>query len=155
MWHKIQLIGNLTHDPDPKYTKNENKLVVRIPMAVNDWDDNTIWVNVTAWEKLGEVCNEWLSKGDLIFVEGRVNYDKETGEMRIWEDNDGYFRSKLEVNAREVKFLKLKKSKNDVQRGGGSPRQSSRPRARSGGRGRDNRPRSSGRQEGVRDDIPF
>ena len=67
--------------------------------------EETIWIRVSAWGKLAEVCNQYLSKGRLVLVEGRLNPDKDTGGPRIWEGNDGQARASFEVVAQTVKFL--------------------------------------------------
>ncbi len=142
--HKVQIIGNLTHDPEGQWV-GDDKFVCHFPVAVNNrFDESTMWVRVTAWEGLGEVCNEHLSKGNKVFVEGRIDYDTETGELKVWEDKEGFARCKLEIIAKEVEFLTPKGE-------GGGGRTSSKKRSR----GRTKTRRTSKKQEGVRKDIPF
>jgi len=111
--NKVFLIGNLTRDPELKYTANGTG-IVRFGLAVNRTynlrgnprDPNnqdgekkeTCFLDITAWDKLAEVCNEHLSKGRLIFVEGRLQYQS-------WESDDGTKRSKIEVVAQNIQFL--------------------------------------------------
>jgi single-strand DNA-binding protein len=81
--NRVQLIGRLGKDPDSKYTPTGKK-VCHFSLAVsNRWKDKngeiketTEWVNIEAWGRLGEVCHEYLKKGSLIFVEGRLKTDK-------------------------------------------------------------------------------
>ena len=81
--NRVQLIGNLGRDPESKYTPTGKK-VCHFSLAVsNRWKDNngetketTEWVNIEAWGRLGEICQEYLKKGSLIFLEGRLKTDK-------------------------------------------------------------------------------
>ena len=91
--NRIQLIGRLGRDPESRYTPT-GKRVVQFSLAVsNRWKseagemkESTEWINVEAWERLGEVCHEFLQKGSLIFVEGRLKIDRyeEKGEPRFF-----------------------------------------------------------------------
>jgi len=81
--NRVQLIGRLGKDPESRFTPNGNK-VAQFSLAVsNRWKDksgetkeSTEWVNVEAWGRLGEVCQEYLKKGSLIYLEGRLKTDK-------------------------------------------------------------------------------
>lgn len=81
--NRVQLIGRLGRDPESKFTPTGKK-VCHFSLAVsNRWKDksgevkeSTEWVNIEAWGRLGEVCQEYLKKGSLIFVEGRLKTDK-------------------------------------------------------------------------------
>jgi single-strand DNA-binding protein len=91
--NRVQLIGRLGKDPESKFTPSGKK-VTHFSLAVsNRWKDkngemkeSTEWVNVEAWERLGEVCQEYLKKGSLIFLEGRLKTDKyeDKGETRYF-----------------------------------------------------------------------
>lgn len=93
--NRVQLIGRLGKDPDSKYTPTGKK-VCHFSLAVsNRWKDKngetketTEWVNIEAWGRLGEICQEYLKKGSLIFVEGRLKTDKyedrENGETKYF-----------------------------------------------------------------------
>jgi len=105
--NKVLLIGNLTNDPEVKYTKSGNP-VASFGLAVNrkyKRDDEEIeevcYLNIVAWNRLAEVCAEYLTKGKSVFVEGRLNQNK-------WEEQDGGKRSRLEVVAKTVQFLSPK-----------------------------------------------
>jgi len=102
--NKVFLIGNLTRDPELKYTANGTG-IARFGLAVNRTYNSqdgekkeTCFVDITAWDKLAEVCNEHLTKGRLILVEGRLQYQS-------WESEDGTKRSKIEVVAQNIQFL--------------------------------------------------
>ena len=75
--NRVQLIGRLGKDPESKFTPTGKK-VAHFSLAVsNRWKDksgetkeSTEWVNIEAWGRLGEVCQEYLKKGSLVFLEG-------------------------------------------------------------------------------------
>jgi len=102
--NRVQLIGRLGKDPESKFTPTGKK-VAHFSVAVsNRWKsrdgeakESTEWVNVEAWDRLGEVCQEYLKKGSLVYIEGRLKTDKyeEKGETR-------YF---TKVVAQMVQFL--------------------------------------------------
>jgi single-strand DNA-binding protein len=81
--NRAQLIGRLGKDPESKFTPTGKK-VTHFSLAItNRWKSKegdakeyTEWVNVEAWGRLGEVCQEYLKKGSLVFVEGRLKTDK-------------------------------------------------------------------------------
>jgi single-strand DNA-binding protein len=81
--NRVQLIGNLGKDPESRFTPTGKK-VCHFSVAVsNRWKDkngemkeSVEWVNIEAWGRLGEVCQEYLKKGSLVFVEGRLKTDK-------------------------------------------------------------------------------
>ena len=65
----------------------------------------TVWFRVQTWGKLAEVCNQYLKKGGLVYVEGRLIPDKQTGSPRVWSKQDGTAGASFEVNAQTVRFL--------------------------------------------------
>jgi single-strand DNA-binding protein len=91
--NRVQLIGYLGKDPESKFTPTGRK-VTQFSVAIsNRWKSKegdakefTEWVNIEAWGRLGEVCNEYLKKGSLVFVEGRLKTDRyeENGEARYF-----------------------------------------------------------------------
>jgi single-strand DNA-binding protein len=91
--NRIQLIGNLGKDPETRYTPSGKK-VCTFSLAVNrrwksgegEIKESTDWFNVEAWGRLGEFCQEYLSKGRLVYVEGRVHTDRyeQGGEIRYF-----------------------------------------------------------------------
>jgi len=103
--NKVFLIGNLTRDPEMKYTSNGTG-IARFGLAVNrtynsqdgEKKEDTCFVDIVVWDKLAEVCSEHLAKGRLILVEGRLQYQS-------WESEDGTKRSKIEVVAQNIQFL--------------------------------------------------
>jgi single-strand DNA-binding protein len=67
--------------------------------------EEVTWYRVTAWRRLAEVCNEYLTKGRQVLVEGRLIPDPETGGPRVWTGKDGVARASFEVTASQVRFL--------------------------------------------------
>jgi single-strand DNA-binding protein len=112
MYHKIIIVGNLGRDPEMRYTPDGTP-VTNFSVATNRiWSNSdgsqaeeTIWFRVTAWRQLAELCNQYLSKGRQVLVEGRMTPDRETGGPRVWTGNDGQPRASFEVTALTVKFL--------------------------------------------------
>jgi single-strand DNA-binding protein len=91
--NRVQLIGRLGKDPEGKFTPTGKK-VAHFSVAIsNRWKSKegeskeyTEWVNVEAWGRLGEVCQEYLKKGSLVFIEGRLKTDRyeDKGEARYF-----------------------------------------------------------------------
>jgi single-strand DNA-binding protein len=103
--NKVMLIGNLTRDPDLKYTPG-NQAVCEIGLAVNrkyrtkegEDREETTFVDCEAWGKQAEVLKQYMTKGKPLFVEGRLKLD-------TWEDKDGGKRSKMRVVIENFQFL--------------------------------------------------
>jgi single-strand DNA-binding protein len=91
--NRVQLIGNLGKDPEIRFTPSGSK-VSTFSMAVNrSWKgrDGTVkkatdWFNIEAWGSLGEICQQYLHKGSLVFIEGRLQTDRyeHEGETRYF-----------------------------------------------------------------------
>ncbi len=105
MYQKTIIVGNLGRDPEMRYTPS-GTAVTNLNVAVNrKWtgrdgqqQEKTTWFRVAAWDKLAELCNQYLRKGSLVLVEGEV-------EARAWTTQEGEARASLELNARNVRFL--------------------------------------------------
>ncbi len=112
MYQKIIIVGNLGRDPEMRYTPS-GQPVTNFSMATSrKWTntdgtpgEETIWFRITAWGKLGETCNQYLSKGRQVLVEGRLRPDPNTGGPRIWTRQDGTAGASFEVTAFTVRFL--------------------------------------------------
>ena len=102
---KVILVGNLGSDPEMRYTPN-GKAVTSFSIATNrryttsggESKEETDWFRVSVWGKQAEQCNQFLSKGKQVYVEGRLH-------ARSWEGQDGQTRTSLEVTAERVLFL--------------------------------------------------
>ncbi|MEW6715983.1 MAG: single-stranded DNA-binding protein [Chloroflexota bacterium] len=91
--NRVQLIGRLGRDPESRYTPSK-KQVCSFSMAVNrTWRDregktkeSTDWFNVETWGKLAEICQKYLNKGRLVYIEGRLQTDRyeHEGETRYF-----------------------------------------------------------------------
>jgi single-strand DNA-binding protein len=103
--NKVQLIGNLTRDPETR-TTTSGQGVTSFGMATNrSWMDasgtrqeKAEFHNIIAWGKLGEICQQYLSKGRKAYIEGRL-------QTRDWEDKTGGKRSKTEIVAENMIML--------------------------------------------------
>lgn len=112
MFQRVTLIGNLGNDPELRYAPSGTP-VCSFSVATNErWTDQqgqlqerTTWWRISAWGRMGEVCNQYLSKGRRVYVEGTVVGDPETGGPRIWTDQNGQPRASFELRATTVKFL--------------------------------------------------
>ncbi len=103
-FNKVLLMGNLTRDPELRFTSNGSALA-KFGLAVNrkykageEWKEEVCFVDITVWGKQAENCAEYLSKGRPVFIEGRLQFSS-------WETDDGQKRNKLEVVANTVQFL--------------------------------------------------
>ena len=117
--NKVQFIGNLGRDPEMRFTPN-GKAVTNISVAVNRvWTGQdgqkqkiTTWYRVNTWDKRAETINNQLSKGDQVYVEGRLEVDPATGGPKIFTKQDGTASASFEVRAFDVHFLKVAKWEN-------------------------------------------
>jgi single-strand DNA-binding protein len=104
--NKVTLIGRLGRDPELKYTAS-GTAYCRFSMATDDsWTDKgsgerkekTEWHNIVAWERLAEICGQYLAKGRMVYIEGQI-------QSRQWEDQDGKKRTSFEIRARDMVML--------------------------------------------------
>jgi single-strand DNA-binding protein len=99
MYQKLIIIGNLGGDPNMRYTP-DGKPVTSFSVAVSDRKDETMWVRVSAWNKLAETCNQYLHKGSKVLVEGRLK-----AEPTVFQKKDGSYSTSYEMLADKVRFL--------------------------------------------------
>jgi len=112
MYHNTTVIGHVGRDPEMRYTPS-GQGVTDFSVAVNEqFTDSTgekvkktVWYKVTTWGKLAEVCNQYVHKGDRVFVTGRLQADPQTGGPRIWTAQDGTPRTSFDLTADTVRFL--------------------------------------------------
>lgn len=115
MWQKWFGVGYLGADPVMRFTP-QGKAVTDFRIAINGYDDSTMWVKVTVWDKAAENCNEYLSKGSLVLVEGRMDYDKDTGNPETYvSKKDGQTYASFGVTAHRVQFLITKNNGKEGQ----------------------------------------
>jgi single-strand DNA-binding protein len=148
--NKVILVGRLGRDPELKYTASGTPFC-RFSMATDEgWTDKgsgerterTEWHNIVVWDKLAEICNNYLTKGKMVYIEGSL-------QTREWDDQEGNKRKTTEIRARDMMMLG---SPSDGGGGGGSRRSSGPspgPETPGGGSG------ASGGSPITDDDIPF
>ena len=103
--NKVILVGRLGKDPELKYTQGGTP-VVKFSLATDEtWKDQsgekqqrTEWHNVVAWRKLAEICGQYLNKGKLVYIEGKL-------QTRSWDDKEGHKRYTTEVVADQMVML--------------------------------------------------
>ena len=104
--NKVILVGRLGRDPELKYTASGTAFC-RFSMATDDvWNDKgsgerqekTEWHNIVVWDRLAEICNQYLTKGRLVYIEGSL-------QTREWDDQEGNKRKTTEIRARDMVML--------------------------------------------------
>lgn len=111
--NKVILIGRLGKDPEVKYTPS-GAPVAKFSLATDEvfkdrtgeQQRRTEWHNIVVWNKLAEICGEYLTKGKQVYIEGSIR-------SRQWEDQSGNKRTAYEIVARDMKMLG---SKGDTER---------------------------------------
>ncbi len=120
MINKATIIGRLGRDPEIGYTPSGTAKANFSVATSEKWKDKTSgemqerteWHRVVAWGRLGEICGEYLAKGKLVYVEGRL-------QTRSWE-KDGITRYMTEIVANEMKMLEPRGASDTSGRGSGS-----------------------------------
>ena len=103
--NKVMIIGNLGRDPEMRYT-SAGRPVTTFTLAVSrSWNSadgerhsDTEWFNVVAWGNLAEICKQYLTKGQQVYIEGRL-------QTRKWDDKEGVKHTSVEVVANEMMML--------------------------------------------------
>ena len=103
--NKIIVIGNLGQDPEMRYTSSGQSVTSfsvasnrKYTTASGESREETEWFRVSAWGKLGETCNQFLTKGQQVYVEGRLS-------SRTYQTRDGETRFSNEITLNDVQFL--------------------------------------------------
>src|SRR5437016_1390990 len=147
--NKVILVGRLGRDPELKYTANGVPFC-RFSMATDDvWNDKssgerqerTEWHNIVVWDRLAEICNQYLTKGRLVYIEGSL-------QTREWDDQEGHKRKTTEIRARDMVML----GGNPGENAGGGQRRAE-PAERTCGGGAAAAPAATSTI--TDDDIPF
>src|SRR5437016_7166505 len=100
--NKVILVGHLGKDPEVSYTSS-GQAMAKFSLATNrrakdkggEWKDETDWHNIVAWGKTAEFCSQYITKGRLVYVEGRI-------QNRTWEDKEGNKRYATDIVANDV-----------------------------------------------------
>jgi single-strand DNA-binding protein len=118
MFNKVILIGNLTRDPELRYTP-QGTSVCNFGLAVNrkykqgeEMKEEVTFINIVVFGKQADTCGQYLNKGSSILVEGRL-------QERRWETEDGQKRSKHEIVAQNIRFMSKKQSTSEYSSQGG------------------------------------
>lgn len=103
--NKVMVIGRLGRDPEMRYTPGGSPVTTFSVAASRQWKDGsgenreeTEWFNVVAWNKLAEICKEYLRKASRVYIEGRL-------QTRQWQDQDGQSHYRTEVIASDMIIL--------------------------------------------------
>jgi single-strand DNA-binding protein len=100
MINTVVLVGRVGQDPEMKYFES-GKVKTAISVAVNRWSkegEKTDWFNIELWDKNAEIAGEYVKKGKLVAVEGRL-------DVSSWTDNDGNKRERYFVRANNLRLL--------------------------------------------------
>lgn len=142
MINKVILIGNLGSDPEIKYTTSGTAVATFNIATTDRWkgqdgqmQESTEWHRIVAWQRLAEICGEYLNKGSKVYIEGKL-------QTRKWQDQSGNDRYTTEIVAREMKMLSPKGGEHGGLGGGFS--EPPMPKEPFGGMGGD-----------TGDDVPF
>jgi single-strand DNA-binding protein len=110
---ELRVFGHLGKDPEMHYLPS-GKAVTNFSVAASrKWKDangqdvsETTWIRVSAFDKIAEMCAEYLHKGSHVYVEGRLNVDAKTGGPRLWtRQDDQSVGANFEITLQNVKFL--------------------------------------------------
>ena len=103
--NKVQMTGRLGADPEMRYTPQGHAVTTFRAASNRSWrtaqgetHEDTEWFRVVAWNKLAEICHQWLAKGSRVYVEGRL-------QTRQWQDQEGQTRSQTEIIAIDIIVL--------------------------------------------------
>jgi single-strand DNA-binding protein len=103
--NKVMIIGHLGKNPEMRYTPSGKPVTTFNVATTRSWNTSkgehrqeTEWFNVVAWSNLAEICNQYLVKGNQVYVEGRL-------QTRHWDDDEGKHHSSVEIVANEMIIL--------------------------------------------------
>lgn len=103
--NKVMIIGRLGRDPEMRYTPSGRPVTTFSVATSRSWStvdgerhQETEWFNVVAWGNLAEICKQYLTKGQQVYIEGRL-------QTRKWEDKEGNKHSSVEIVANEMMML--------------------------------------------------
>lgn len=113
--NKVMIIGRLGRDPEMRYTPGGSPVTTFSVATSRQWKDGngetreeTEWFNVVAWNKLAEICNDYLRKASRVYIEGRL-------QTRQWQDQEGQTRYRTEVIATDMIILDSRSSRDTPQ----------------------------------------
>ncbi len=113
--NKVMIIGRLGRDPEMRYTPSGRPVTTFSVATSRSWNTadgerrtQTEWFNVVAWSSLAEICNQFLTKGQQVYIEGRL-------QTRQWEDDQGKRHSSVEIVANEMIILGSRRSDSSAE----------------------------------------
>lgn len=121
-WNRVELIGNLTRDPELRFTPQGTAVCTfsiatnRTYMSEGEKKEEADFHRCVAWNKLAELCSQLLKKGNRVFVSGRL-------QNRSWEGQDGQTRQVTEIVIEDMILLTPKNGSSDMPSENASPRQ--------------------------------
>ncbi len=123
MYQHITIVGRLGRDPEMRYTPNGQAVTSFNVATDRQYTDGngqrvkeTTWFRVSVWGKQAETTNQYLKKGSMVLVDGRLTCDPKTGGPRIWKRQDGTEGASFEISANSVRFLS---TRSETGAGGG------------------------------------
>ena len=112
--NRVIVLGNLTRDPELSFTKNHTP-VCDLGLAVNErrkqgdeWIESPVFVDVTLFGRIAELAGDFLHKGSLVLIEGRLRYES-------WHQDDGQKRSRLKVIGENMQLLGAKPEQDEIE----------------------------------------
>lgn len=103
--NKVMIIGNLGRDPEMRYTPSGKPVTTFSVATSRSWStsegekrEETEWFNIVAWSSLAEICKQFLTKGQQVYIEGRL-------QTRHWDDQEGNKHTSVEIVANEMIIL--------------------------------------------------
>lgn len=112
MYHTIVIVGNLGRDPEMRYTPSGTPVTTMNVASNHSYKDangqqvkETTWFRVSVFGKMAESCAQYLAKGRMVLVEGRLRPDPQTGSPKLWDKSDGTKGASFDVLATSVKFM--------------------------------------------------
>jgi single-strand DNA-binding protein len=118
--NKVMIIGNLGRDPEMRYTPSGKPVTTFSVATSRTWNtsdgekrEETEWFNVVAWSSLAEICKQYLSKGQQVYIEGRL-------QTRHWDDQEGNKHTSVEIVANEMIILSERRETGETSTESGS-----------------------------------
>jgi len=103
--NKVMIIGHLGKDPEMRYTPSGRPVTTFTVAVSRSWNSadgerhsETEWFNIVAWGNLAEICKQYLTKGQQVYIEGRL-------QTRRWDDKEGQKHTSVEIVANEMMML--------------------------------------------------
>jgi single-strand DNA-binding protein len=114
--NKVMVIGHLGKDPEMRFTPSGRPVTTFSVAVSRSWNtadgerrSETEWFNIVSWGNLAEICNQYLHKGQQVYIEGRL-------QTRRWQDKEGQKHTSVEVVANEMMMLGDRRDRNDQSR---------------------------------------